>query len=329
MKRLIFGIITIFIISCIEKQTSEFSLRGTTNGIENGTYLFLHTDNFTDSTIVENNTFYFKTKLSKTPIQATLRTSDWFQRRILWLENVPMTFDATKTDFINAKVSGSESENLSQTLYPIPDNLSRQEHLEMEMRFVENNPNTIVSAQILSVYSTTWGKENTTNLFNLFPNEIKESNYGQKIAKYIELNKDPKIGEQFADFEMADQKGNPKKLSNIKGKTVLLEFWSSWCGPCRKENPNLVNTYEKFKPKGFEIFAVSLDEDKKSWINAIEKDSLKWFHVNDLKGQANEASLIYGINGIPDNFLIAENGKIIGRNLRGEKLNQKLKELLE
>lgn len=264
MKKLIFGIITLFIISCNEKQAEEFSLRGTTNGIENGTYLYLHTDDVTDSTMIENNAFYFNTKLTKTPMKATLRTSDWFQRRVLWLENVPMTFDATKTDFINAKVSGSESENLSQTLYPIADSIPRKEGLKMEMDFLRDNPESIVSASILSVYSTTWGKEKTTNFFNRFPKEIKESDYGQKIAKFIELNKDPKIGEQFADFEMEDQNGDFQKLSEIKGKTVLLEFWSSWCGPCRKENPNLVKTYEKFEPKGFEIFAVSLDEDKNS-----------------------------------------------------------------
>lgn len=322
-------ILLIFLFSCKEPSKTEFSLSGTTNGIENGTYLFLHTDDVIDSTMIENNAFYFKTKLLKTPMEATLRTSDWFQRRVLWLENVPMTFDAAKTDFVNAKVSGSESENLSQSLYPIADTVPRKERLKMEMDFVSNNPNSIVSAAILSVYSTTWGKEKTSELFNQFPKEIKESEYGQKTANYIELNKEPKIGEQFVDFEMADQNGTFRKLSDFKGKTILLEFWSSLCGPCRKENPNLVKTYEKFNPKGFEVFAVSLDENKGSWIEAIKKDSLNWGHVSDLKGQGNKASLIYGINGIPDNFLIANNGEIIGRNLRGEKLNQKLSEILE
>jgi peroxiredoxin len=194
---------------------------------------------------------------------------------------------------------------------------------------VRNYPKSIVSTYILSVYSTTWGKEKTKELYEQLSIENKNSEFGKEIKRYVELNKEPKIGEQFVDFESEDQNGKLKKLSELKGKVVLLEFWASWCGPCRQENPNLVKTYENFNPKGFEIFAVSLDENKESWLKAIKEDNLNWEHVSDLKGTRNEASLIYGVNGIPDNFLIAENGEIIGRNLRGDKLNQKLKEILE
>ncbi len=130
------------------------------------------------------------------------------------------------------------------------------------------------------------------------------------------------------DFEMEDPNGEIRKLSDFEGKLVLLEFWSSNCIPCRKENPNLVKTYEKFNPKGFEIFAVSQDIKKESWLKAIEKDSLPWIQVSDLKGHENSASLIYGVHAIPDNFLIDRNGIIIERDIRGERLNAKLKELL-
>ncbi|MEX0312923.1 MAG: peroxiredoxin family protein, partial [Allomuricauda sp.] len=244
------------------------------------------------------------------------------------VEDNPMTLDATKTDVKNAIVIGSEPEKLSFQLFQEIDSLPRLERMEKEKEFVRNNPNSVVSANILSIYSTTWGKKTTQELFSKFSEENKGSEYGRKIQRYIELNKEPKIGEKFADFEMANQINVPKKLSDVKGKVVLLEFWASWCGPCRQENPNLVQTYKRFNPKGFEIFAVSLDEKKERWLKAIETDSLTWEHVSDLKGSSNEASLIYGVNGIPDNFLIAENGDIIGRNLRGEKLNEKLAELL-
>ena len=330
MKRIIFGIITLLVISCNEKPQMEFSLNGTTSGIGNGTTLYLDVENNTiDSTKIENNAFVFKSKLSSSPLQVIIRTKDFSQYRFLWVENKPMTFDATKTDFRNAQITGSETENLSFSLSQKIDTLPREEAQKLEIEFVKNNPNSIVSASILSVYSTTWGKEKTKELYEQFSEENKNSKFGEEITKYIELNKEPKIGEQFADFESENQNGKLKKLSNLKGKVVLLEFWASWCGPCREENPNLVKTYEKFNPKGFEIFAVSLDENKESWLQAIKKDNLNWEHVSDLKGDKNEASLIYGVNGIPDNFLIAENGEIIGRNLRGEKLNEKLKEILE
>ncbi|SHG28615.1 TlpA disulfide reductase family protein [Flagellimonas flava] len=329
MKKIIFWIITLLIISCSEKVKPEFSLNGTTNGFEDGTTIYLAVgNNVIDSTSVQNNSFVFKTKLSNYPAQVILRTSDFSQYRFLWVEDNPMTFDATKTDFRNATVSGSAPEKLSYKLFQEIDSLPRQERTEKEKEFVRDNPNSVVSAYILSVYSNAWGKETTQELFNKFSKENKNSGYGEKIQRYIELNKELKVGEQFADFEMGNQNDIPKKLSDVQGKIILLEFWASWCGPCRKENPNLVKTYEEYNPKGFEIFAVSLDEKKEDWIKAIENDGLKWEHVSDLKGRANEASLIYGVNGIPDNFLISENGDIIARDLYGEKLNQKLAELL-
>lgn len=318
-------------VSCSEKPKIEFSLIGKTNGIDNGTVLYLGNNSskeLIDSVSVQNNSFIFNTKLRKAPLRVVLRTKDYSHYRFLWLENKPMTFDQTQTDFRNAVVMGSQPESLSQSLYQKIDTLPRVERLKEEMEFVKNNPNSIVSADILSVYSTTWGKVKTKELFDQFSTDNKNSDYGKKISKYIELNKEPKIGDQFVDFEMADTIGNSKKLSELKRKAILLEFWASWCGPCRQENPNLLKTYNKFKPKGFEIFAVSLDESKESWLKAIEKDNLIWEHVNDLSGSDNKAGLIYGVKGIPDNFLIDEKGIIVGRNLRGEKLNEKLAELL-
>ena len=330
MKKTAFGIIALLVISCQLKNETEFSLNGKTNGIENGTTLYLDIGNKTiDSTKVENNAFTFNTKLSNLPLQVIIRKKDFSQYRYLWVENNPMIFDASKTGFRNAIIIGSESENLSFSLDQKIDTLPRNKRQKMEIDFVKTNPKSIVSASILSHYTTTWGKEKTKELFEQLSTENKNTEFGKEIARYIELNKNPKIGEQFVDFEIENINGKLKKLSDLNGKTILLEFWASWCGPCRQENPKLVKTYKKFNPKGFEIFAVSLDEDKESWLKAIKKDNLNWEHLSDLKGSRNEASLIYGVNEIPDNFLISKSGEIIGRNLRGEKLNQKLKKLLE
>lgn len=333
MKKTFIGlVVALSLLACNERSEAGFSLIGKTHGIENGTVLYLqdaNSNDLIDSAIVLEDSFLFQLTLPTEPLEVILETKDNSQYRYLWLEKKSMTFDATETDFRNAIVTGSETEELSQALYHSIDTLSRKERHLKEQEFVDNNPNSIVSASILAVYTTTWGKKKTEELFNQFSEENKISEYGKQISRYIDLNKDPQVGEAYVDFEMEDQNGNLKKLSDTKGNVILLEFWSSWCGPCRQKNPNLVKTYDRFHPLGFEIFAVSLDESKESWLNAIEEDGLNWEHVSDLKGDGNKASLIYGISGIPDNFLIDENGIIVAQNLRGKDLTQKLNEILE
>ncbi|MCP9198854.1 AhpC/TSA family protein [Gramella sp. GC03-9] len=329
MKKLAFVLLLIFISSCKQEEPKEFSLEGKTQGMKDGTVLYLDADDsILDSAKIQNNSFSFSTALPESPTQVILRTKDFSEYRFLWLEDSSMTFDASGSDFRNALVSGSYEENLSQELNAKIDSLPRSKQLELTREFVKDHPESIHSSYILSVYSSTWGKEKSIELFENFSEENKKNQYGKKIANFIELNQDLKIGDRYADFEMEDTTGEMRKLSGFENKVVLLEFWAAWCGPCREENPNLVKTYKNFHPKGFEIFAVSLDSDKDFWLKAINDDGLVWDHVSDLKGNENKAALIYGLNGIPDNFLIAENGKIVGRNLRGEELDKKLQEIL-
>ena len=128
---------------------------------------------------------------------------------------------------------------------------------------------------------------------------------------------------------MADPSGKQIALSSFKGKYVLIDFWASWCGPCRGENPNVVANFNKFKNKNFTILGVSLDEDKTKWLEAIKKDNLSWTHVSDLKGWNSASVPLYGFDGIPYNVLIDPTGKIIATELRGEALGRKLAEVLK
>jgi len=334
MKISIYGLLILLLASCTDKSETKFSLSGRTNELENGTMVYLdnadsQSTDLIDSTEIRNNSFVFKTKLPNSPLHVVVSTNNDSNYRFLWLENSPMTFDASQNSFENAIVTGSKEENLAQPLRKELGNLTEERQREKEIEFIKKNPNSIVSAEILSVYSTTYGKKKTKELFDLFSSENKSTKYGEMVSDYIQMQDEPKIGEQYVDFEMVDQNGELQKLSDLKGKTIFLDFWASWCAPCRKENPNLVKTYNKFKSKGFEIFAVSLDENKENWLKAIKKDNLNWYHVNDLKGNGNKASLTYGVEGIPDSFLIDENGIIVARDLRGEKLNEKLTELLK
>ena len=136
------------------------------------------------------------------------------------------------------------------------------------------------------------------------------------------------IGAIAPDLAFPDPDGNIRKLSDLRGKVVLLDFWASWCRPCRGENPHVVAMYQKYHDKGFEVFSVSLDRDKESWRRAIAADGLVWpNHVSDLKYWSSEAARTYGVSSIPSMFLLDQNGRIIAKNLRGEALSNALKQL--
>lgn len=144
------------------------------------------------------------------------------------------------------------------------------------------------------------------------------------------------IGNKAPELKFQNLEGKFITLSSLKGKIVLVDFWASWCGPCRMENPNVVAAYNKFKDakfkdaKGFEIYSVSLDKNKDAWANAIQRDNLSWStHVSDLKGWSSEAAAIYGVNSIPINFLINAKGIIVAKNLRGSALEAEINKLLK
>jgi peroxiredoxin len=152
----------------------------------------------------------------------------------------------------------------------------------------------------------------------------------KSIANAIDIGRKTSVGAFAMNFTQNDTLDHPVMLSSFRGKYVLLDFWASWCGPCRRENPNLVKSFNHFKNKGFTVFSVSLDQPgkKEKWMKAIHDDKLEWTHVSDLKYWANDIAKQYNINSIPANFLIDPQGKIVAKNLRGEELDKKLEEIL-
>jgi thiol-disulfide isomerase/thioredoxin len=155
-----------------------------------------------------------------------------------------------------------------------------------------------------------------------------ENEFVQQYHQQVELERKTAIGSFAPDIALTDPEGKILKLSSLKGKVVLIDFWASWCGPCRKENPNVVAIYQKYKDKGFEVYSVSLDKDREAWLAAIAKDNLIWLsHVSDLKYWKSAGAATYGVTSIPYTVLVDKKGKIVAKKLRGEELELQVKEL--
>lgn len=236
-------------------------------------------------------------------------------------------FNRLNAEAQQAAQAGEPAESLQKRFMPAFKE-AQQDLMSFQKTFIGQNPQAFISLLVIpELAQLSQDYVQADSLFNLLSAPIKGSETGKAIHGFVSAQKKTSLGAMAPEFALADTSGNKIPLSSLKGKYVLLDFWASWCGPCRDENPNVVQAYQKFKDKGFTVFGVSLDRDRKSWINAIKADNLTWGHVSDLKYWSSEAALLYGISSIPRNFLLDPQGKIIARDLRGPALIEKLTEI--
>ncbi len=198
-------------------------------------------------------------------------------------------------------------------------------------KFIQENPNSFISLNALESFAYGADYPEIAPLYNGLSDAIKQSEGGKEFGDRLPKLKAVALNAMAPEFAEADISGKMVSLSSFRGKYVLLDFWASWCGPCRAENPNVVKAYNQYKDKNFTIVGFSLDGEgaKAQWLNAIQKDGLAWTQLSELRGWKSKTADLYAIRAIPQNFLLDPNGKIIAKNLRGDALKDKLAELFD
>jgi len=302
-----------------------------------------------DSCLIENQKFTLKGSVVDMPTLASVETPDNTIYTLIVIEpgNIIMDFSndgGNKKTTVKGTIGNDEFKNYMD----ISDLLSKQiteagqsQNLEKynqgisqfkneTFKYIYANANNRIGELLLPNAIEILDKKEVSQIFEKMRDNFRASELGQQLKMYLS-QKDFSIGDSYEDIKLSNPDGVNISLSDYIGKNeiVLIDFWASWCGPCRKEMPHLIEAYQMYKPKGFEIVGISLDESEISWKNYIKSQNVTWPQMSDLKGWQSRAAQIYGVRSIPLTLLVDKKGTIIAKNLRGEELKQTLENLLK
>lgn len=364
MKKILLSLAAIAVTFTACNNTPKYTINGTVEGEQTGNVFVLKRNGSAYDTLAKTVITDGKFLIEGTVdgiTDASLAVEGKRGGTLIFLENAIYTATLNPANPADNKIEGTELQALANQFGTISKELRKvqndlykeystasQEKNEEKMKEIEAtfeekakaseaqeeelmkaNPDSYVSAYILVSKMGQLELDKLTEKFNALGENAKASAPGVKIAERIAKLDAVAIGKVAPDFTLNNPEGTPVSMHSIKGKVKIIDFWASWCGPCRGENPNVVKIYEEFHPKGLEIIGVSLDRDKDAWLKAIEDDKLSWNHVSDLKFWDCEAAKQYAVNSIPHVLILDENNTIVARNLRGDELKAKIAEMLQ
>ncbi len=364
MKKVIYLFIFILLLSsCTTKP--HYTVKGKIYGSDSITFYLQKREAgktvSIDSAVSRKGSFVLKGGAVAYPQMVQLVAGNTRKRTSFYLENTDITVKGSLDSLYKADFTGSKTEDEYKAFIasnkPLSDIYAkiivkyqtagqsgdtatvallktRLDSLETQMtdlqkNFVKTHPHSYVSPSLLVSLSYDMEADEIESMINGLDTAIAALPQIKSLKERVAVMKAVAIGQKAPDFTLNDVNGNPVSLySKIGPKLLLIDFWASWCQPCRQENPNVVKIYNEFHKKGFDIVGVSLDHVKDAWVKAIANDKLTWTQVSDLMWWNSAAARLYAVNAIPANFLLDETGKIIGKNLRGDALYKKVNEIL-
>jgi peroxiredoxin len=363
MKKVIYLVIlAAFIAGC--NSQPHFVVKGNIKGSDSLTFLLQKrgpTRYITiDSAVSKNGSFKMEGTVDY-PDMVLLTAKNTMNRMVFFLGNSKIEITGKIDSLRDAKVTGSKTQDEYKTFLDADKMLSdkvsglykdyqiasqsndtakqssiqkdmkslEEEMTKMEKDFIKNNPASYFTPLLLASISADMEPNEIEADINSLDTNVAKVQVIKDLKEHLKAVQNVAVGQKAPDFTMNDVNGNPVSLtSKIGSKLLLIDFWAGWCGPCRRENPNVVKVYNEFHKKGFDVFGVSLDKSKDEWLKAISDDKLTWTEVSDLQYWNNAGAKLYAVGSIPANFLLDENGTIIALNLRGDDLYNKVKEIL-